>query len=111
MTIEDVSRITSFQPSKFFGLYPRKGIIEVGSDADLVVVDLEKEVEVTPSILHGFSDYSPYNGYVAKGWPIITIVKGRIVFQDGQLSENMRNGAFLRRRRVDFCYSSNSQKE
>lgn len=105
LTIEDVSRVTSYQPSKLFGLYPQKGAIEVGSDADLVIVDLEKEVEVMPSILHGVSDYTPYQGYVAKGWPIITIARGRVVFQDGHLKDTRGNGVFLRRKRIDFTNS------
>jgi dihydroorotase (multifunctional complex type) len=104
-TIEDVSRVTSLQPSKLFGLYPQKGIIEAGSDADLVIVDLEKEVEIMPSILHGVSDYTPYQGYVVKGWPIITIVRGRVVFQDGHLKDIKEKGVFLRRKRIDFTNS------
>jgi dihydroorotase (multifunctional complex type) len=103
MRMEDISRITSFQPAKLFGLYPRKGIIEIGSDADFVVVDLEKEVKVRPAILHGISDYSPYEGYVAKGWPILTIARGRIVFRDGQIDETMRKGMYLKRRMADFA--------
>ena len=102
ITIEDVSRISSFQPSKLFGLYPPKGAIEEGSDADLVIVDLEKKVKVTHSILQGISDYSPYEGCILKGWPVITIVRGRVVFRNGQLADIPRNGKFLKRGRVDF---------
>jgi dihydroorotase (multifunctional complex type) len=103
ITIEDVSRITSFQPSKLFGLYPRKGAIEEESDADLVVVDLEKKVKVTHSLLQGISDYSPYEGCILKGWPIITIVRGRPVIRNGQLVDTLRDGKFLKREKVDFA--------
>ncbi len=102
ITLEDVSRVTSFQPSKLFGLYPQKGTIEVGSDADLVVVDLEKEVEVTHSILHGISDYSPYERCVIKGWPVMTLAKGRVVFRDGKITGTSGKGLFLRRKKIDF---------
>ncbi len=106
ITIEDVSRVASSQPSKLFGLYPRKGAIEEGSDADLIIVDLGKKVKVTHSLLHGISDYSPYEGCILKGWPVITIVRGRVVFREGQLVDTPRGGKFLKREKVDFssCY-------
>ncbi len=57
---------------------------------------------VTHSTLHGISDYSLYKGFAMRGWPAITIVKGRVVFRKGQLIDTVRNGTFLRRGKVDF---------
>ena len=84
----DMSRVvqmTSDSPARIFNLYPKKGTIQVGSDADLTVVDLNLEREVRPQELHSFSDYSLYEGQTLKGWPILTMVRGKTVMQDGKI--------------------------
>ncbi len=72
-------------PAKVYGIYPRKGTIAVGSDADLVVVDLEIEREVQAENLHGMSDFSPFEGKRFRSWPVATIKGGRIVARDGEI--------------------------
>ena len=72
-------------PAKVYGIYPRKGTIAVGSDADLVVVDLEIEREVQAENLHGMSDFSPFEGKRFRGWPVATVKGGRIVARDGEI--------------------------
>ena len=66
-------------------MYPKKGTIEPGSDADLTIVDLDIEKKVTPDLLQSFSDYTIYDGHKLKGWPVMTIVRGRIVMEEGQI--------------------------
>jgi dihydroorotase-like cyclic amidohydrolase len=91
-------------PARVFGLYPKKGTIAVGSDADLVVVDLALEREVRPEALGGMSDFSPFEGKRLRGWPVATIKGGRIVARDGKLLEDRPTGRYLPRRpasRVD----------
>ena len=73
------------QPAKVYGIYPQKGTIAVGSDADLVVVDLNLEKTVTPDLLQGMSDFSPFEGKTLRGWPVATIKAGRIAARDGDV--------------------------
>lgn len=68
-----------------WGLYPRKGALEVGSDADLVVVDLDREVRVDLRALNSVSDFSPYDGAVVRGWPALTIAGGEAVYEKGEV--------------------------
>lgn len=75
-------------PAQIFGLYPRKGCIQVGADADLVVVDMEQEWTITHEQMCSKTKYTPYDGFVVKGKPILTLVMGKIVMQDGQILEN-----------------------
>jgi dihydropyrimidinase len=72
-------------PAIVYGIYPRKGTIAVGSDADLVVVDLDTERVVTAEYLKGMSDFSPFEGKRLRGWPVATIKAGAIVARDGEI--------------------------
>jgi len=72
-------------PAKTYGIYPKKGTIAVGSDADLVVVDLDLERTVRADELQGMSDFSPFQGKTLRGWPIATIKAGEIVARDGKI--------------------------
>jgi dihydropyrimidinase len=72
-------------PARVYGIYPRKGTIAVGSDADLVVVDLEQERVVRAPDLQGMSDFSPFEGKRLRGWPVATIKDGKIVARDGKI--------------------------
>jgi dihydroorotase-like cyclic amidohydrolase len=72
-------------PAQVYGIYPQKGTIAVGSDADLVVVDLELEKVVRAEDLQGMSDFSPFEGKRLRGWPVATIKGGRIAARDGKI--------------------------
>ena len=74
---------SSANPARAFGLYPRKGTIAVGSDADLVVLDPNREQIVTPETLHSAQDFTPFAGVRVRGWPTHTLLRGQVVFQDG----------------------------
>jgi len=100
LPLEKIVEICSYNPAKCFNLFPKKGVIEVGSDADLVVIDLNKEVRISTSLLNSISDYSPYEGYVCKGWPVMTIVGGEIVYQNGKLIDRKKKGRYLRRKLI-----------
>jgi dihydropyrimidinase len=84
-------------PARVYGIYPQKGTIAVGSDADLVVVDLELERVVRAEELQGMSDFSPFEGKRLRGWPIATIKGGKIVARDGKIVAPA-NGRYLPRR-------------
>jgi dihydropyrimidinase len=90
----------STQPSEIFGLYPRKGTLAPGSDADLVIFDPDLEVTITPAVLHGHADYSPYEGWTVRGWPVSTMVRGRWVVKDRELVGSHELGSFVERGKV-----------
>ena len=75
--------ITATNPAKLFGLHPRKGSIACGMDADLAIWDPELARTVTASAMHHAVDYTPYEGMTLTGWPVTTIVRGRVVMEDG----------------------------
>lgn len=77
--------LLSTGPARLFGLYPRKGTIAVGSDADLVLFDPNLERTITAGELHGGSDYTIYEGWKVKGWPVMTLVRGRVVVEQERL--------------------------
>ena len=83
-----VSELTSYNSARIFGMFPRKGTIERGSDADLVIVDLSLRKKVSPEILHSYSDYTIYDGWVLQGWPIMTIVRGEVIMENGEINES-----------------------
>lgn len=74
-------QLNSYGPARRFGLYPRKGAIEVGADADLIIVDMDEEREVT----HDGKGTCIYEGWRLRGWPVMTINRGRVVFEDGEV--------------------------
>lgn len=89
--------VTSTNPAKLFGLYPRKGTIAVGGDADLVVFDPDLTITIEKSILKSNSDYSAFEGWKVTGWPIITLRRGEIVFQDGKIVGQPGSGIIVPR--------------
>ena len=96
--IERVAEITSYNTARIFGIYPKKGTIEPGSDADLTIVDLDLEKTVTPDLLQSYSDYTIYDGWKLRGWPVMTIVRGKMIMEDGQVAnEALGHGEFIPR--------------
>jgi len=95
LSLEQLVQVSSYNAARIFGLYPRKGVIDVGADADLVVLDLERRVTVTPALLNSVCDYSPYTGYQTRGWPVATIVAGRVVQRDGTIVDESGRGRVL----------------
>lgn len=87
--------ICSTAPARHFGLYPQKGLLAPGSDADVVIFDPQKTVQVTHSLLHERVDYTPYEGMQLFGYPITTISRGRIIAQNGSFVGTKGQGRFL----------------
>ena len=82
INLEKLVQITSTNAAKIFGMYPKKGTLELGSDADITMINLKKEKKVTTELFGGFSDYIVYDGWKLKGWPVKTIVRGKIIADD-----------------------------
>ncbi|MBV6274088.1 dihydropyrimidinase [Alcaligenaceae bacterium CGII-47] len=82
INIHQFVALTSTQPAKLYGLYPRKGSIMVGADADLVLWDPAREVTIRNERLHHNVDYTPYEGTTVRGWPMMTFSRGRLISKD-----------------------------
>ena len=91
-----LAEVASARPAQAFNLYPRKGTIAVGCDADLAVVDVDLEQVVTPEICQSAQDHTPFNGIAVRGWPTTTVLRGRPVFDGGKVSPEF-TGQFLAR--------------
>ena len=85
ISLTRIAEITALNPARIFGVFPQKGTIAVGSDADFTIVDLDKEQTLTPDMLQGNSDYSLYEGREMKGWPVATVIRGRLVMRNGEI--------------------------
>jgi len=91
--------LTATEAAKLYGLYPRKGSITVGSDADLAIWDPERKVTLRSDMLHEGADYTPYEGFDVTGWPAMTISRGEVVWDDGRTLGKPGRGRFLKRNR------------
>jgi dihydroorotase len=89
-SICDYVRWTAAAPAKIFGLYPRKGVIQPGSDADIAIVDLNREWTIEDAKLQSRSKITPWNGRRVKGLPVHTLVRGRFVMRDRALAADTR---------------------
>ncbi|RQD74040.1 MAG: amidohydrolase [Halanaerobium sp. MSAO_Bac5] len=95
ISLEKMVEMLSVNPAKIFGLYPQKGSLELGSDADLTVFDPELQKKLTAENLHSAAAYSPYKNFEVKGYPIITIRRGKIIFKD-ELKAEKGSGNFVK---------------
>ena len=86
-------------PAKFFGLYPRKGTIAVGSDADIVVFDPDKRVTLSAERSHSRVDYNLYEGTAVTGAPEIVLLRGKVVVENDELVGQPGDGRFVKRAR------------
>jgi dihydroorotase len=85
MTISDYVRWACLNPAKAWGFFPHKGVIQPGADADIVLVDAQREWSIDQSQLYSKSKISPWHGRRVQGGPSLTMVRGRVVMQDGKL--------------------------
>ncbi len=90
--------ITATNPAKIFGLYPRKGTIAVGTDADIVFWDPNQEHTISADTHHMNTDYNVYEGMTVTGWPVRTMVRGRSLVVGEEWHGEAGSGQFLRRR-------------
>jgi dihydropyrimidinase len=97
LSLERFVEVFSANPAKLMGLYPRKGAIAPGSDADLAVWDPDVTRTITLDDLHHESDYSPWEGWEGRGWPVATVLRGKVVVEDAKLLGSPDDGRWLPR--------------
>ena len=97
ITLNDFVALSATNHAKTYGLYPRKGTIAVGSDADIALWDANRKVTISQSLMHGGTDYTPYEGIDVTGWPVSTMVRGQFVVRDGKLVGQEGGGRYVTR--------------
>jgi len=97
MSLQRFVDVTSANAAKIMGLYPRKGVIAPGSDADLVLIDPNFKRALRMDDFH-ISDYSIWEGFPVEGWPVMTILRGTVAVENGQLNTSLGSGKFLPRK-------------
>ena len=90
------SRLVS-NAAKIMGLYPRKGAIAAGSDADITILDPTRRGKVRAADLHE-TDYTPWEGHDIFAWPVVTILRGKVMVENGQYFGSPRDGRYLKRK-------------
>lgn len=97
LTLNEFVGLTSANAAKLYGLYPRKGTIAVGADADIAIWDPNWKRTITQSMLHDNMDYTPYEGREVTGWPRLVLSRGRVLIEDDSLRVERGSGLFLDR--------------
>jgi len=95
ISLEQLVGVLCRNNAETYGIYPRKGAIRVGSDADFALVDLDQERVVTAEYMQSAADWGLYDGWNLKGWPTTTIVRGEVVMQDGQVVGSPSHGRYI----------------
>jgi len=95
LTLATLERACCENPAKIFGFYPRKGVLQEGADADLVIVDLKMKRKVKAAKLHQKVGWTPYEGWTLKGWPILTMRRGQILYKENEILGKPDGAEFL----------------
>jgi dihydropyrimidinase len=102
ISVADWVRLCAEAPARTFGLFPRKGCLRPGTDADVVVWDPERSQSLDARALHMRVDHSPYEGRVVRGWPSLVLSRGRVVARDGRFCGEQGSGRYLERGAPDL---------
>ncbi len=97
ISINDFVEISCHNPAKIFGL-DKKGEIAVGFDADIVIIDPNKKINISKNILHENVDYTPYEGFELQGYPVVTISRGEIIVKDNKFLGEKGRGKYIKRK-------------
>jgi dihydroorotase-like cyclic amidohydrolase len=97
LPLQRIAELSSANPARYHDLYPRKGAIQVGSDADFAIVDIQAEKQVTLANLFTAQDFSPEEGMKLKGWPEVTVLRGKVIFEKGKVIGKPGYGRYLKR--------------
>ncbi|MBI4641164.1 MAG: dihydropyrimidinase [Candidatus Tectomicrobia bacterium] len=97
LTLSQLVDLTSKNVAKVFGLYPKKGVIRIGSDADLVAIDPNLEWEIKAVDLHTRSDSTCFEGWQVKGKSVMSLLRGKVLLKEGALMQKKEYGKFIAR--------------
>ncbi|HET6926708.1 MAG TPA: amidohydrolase family protein, partial [Hyphomicrobiaceae bacterium] len=89
--------LVSTNAAKIMGLYPRKGAIAAGSDADLTILDPARRGKIRAEDLHE-TDYTPWEGHAIFAWPVVTVLRGKVVVENGRFLGRDGGGQYLKRK-------------
>jgi len=103
ISLNEFVALTSTNHAKTYGLYPKKGTIAVGCDADIAIWDPKRKETISQKLMHGGSDYTPYEGIAVTGWPISTMVRGNFVVRDGKLTGKLGGGDYVAREKSELA--------
>jgi len=95
-SLEKFVDLVSTNAAKIMGMYPRKGAIAVGSDADIAVLDTTINKKVRVEDLHE-TDYSPWEGHDISAWPVMTVLRGKVMVENGEFKGDLKDGKYLKR--------------
>jgi dihydropyrimidinase len=97
ISLDRFVELTSANAARIFGLYPRKGLIAVGSDADIALWDPSHKRTVDGAHMQSLAGYSVYDGWTVRGWPSLVLRRGQVVLADGEITARPGDGQWLRR--------------
>jgi dihydropyrimidinase len=100
VSLSQMVGLVSTNPAKIFGMWPRKGSLSVGADADIVLIDPGKDVVIDESKMESASDFDPYQGRHVQGWPVLTMSRGEVVMEQGKILSAPGRGRIVRRARL-----------
>lgn len=95
LTLEELARFCSENPAKIFGLYPRKGVIQAGSDADFTIVDMGKNMVLTEKDMHSKARFTSWEGMEVRGVPVYTVVRGQVIMENSRIVGRPGFGRFI----------------
>jgi dihydroorotase/allantoinase len=97
LSLERLTAVSSEKPAMVYGIYPRKGALKVGCDADMVVVDMKRRVKLSNDTQITACGWTPYDGMTVQGWPTTSILRGNVVMEDDQVLSKKGSGRFIPR--------------
>jgi dihydropyrimidinase len=97
LSLERFVAVTAAQPARLYGLWPRKGTISVGADADIALWDPDKQTTIRANVLNDDLGWTPYEGFNLRGWPIYTLNRGNILVRESRFVGTKVKGELLRR--------------
>lgn len=97
LSLRRVAAVTSTNAAKAYDIYPKKGSLRPGTDADIAVVDIGETKTVTPELLQSSADYTMYTGRKVTGWPTHTLVRGKVAYEDGEVTATPGHGMHIDR--------------
>jgi len=97
ISLSRMAEVLSTAQAKLFGLYPRKGALLPGSDADITIMDPHAERIITAAALHGATDWTPFEGMRARGFAVATVLRGAVIVDDGKLLVARGHGKYVHR--------------